>query len=94
MIAPQREAFAAVAELPRDVPVVVVEGRSASWAPVVSVDQFRGGRLVTEHLLAHGASTVWHISGPADWLEAEGREAGWRAVLHEAGIEAPAGAAR
>jgi DNA-binding LacI/PurR family transcriptional regulator len=89
VIAPEREAFAAVAELPRDVPVVVVEGRSSSWAPVVSVDQLRGGRLVTEHLLAGGASTVWHIGGPAGWLEAEGREAGWRAVLDEAGVEAP-----
>jgi DNA-binding LacI/PurR family transcriptional regulator len=89
VIAPQREAFVAVAELPRDVPVVVVEGPSASWAPVVSVDQFKGGRVVTEHLLAQGASTVWHIGGPIDWLEAEGREVGWRAVLTEAGIEPP-----
>jgi DNA-binding LacI/PurR family transcriptional regulator len=89
VIAPQREAFAAVAELPRDVPLVVVEGRSDSWAPVVSVDQFRGGRLAVEHLLARGARTVRHISGPDGWLEAEGREAGWRAVLDEAGIEAP-----
>jgi DNA-binding LacI/PurR family transcriptional regulator len=89
VIAPQREAFAAVAELPRDVPVVVVEGRTASWAPVVSVDQVQGGRIATEHLLAQGAETVWHISGPPDWLEAEGREVGWRAVLTGAGIEPP-----
>ncbi len=89
VIAPQREAFAAVAELPRDLPVVVVEGRSSSWAPVVSVDQFKGGRIVTEHLLAQGAATVWHISGPPDWLEAEGREAGWRAALTEVGVEPP-----
>ena len=89
VIAPQREAFAAVAELPRDVPVVVVEGRSASWAPVVSVDQVLGGRLVAQHLLTQGAHTVWHVGGAAGWLEAEGREAGWRAVLHEAGIEPP-----
>jgi DNA-binding LacI/PurR family transcriptional regulator len=89
VIAPQREAFAAVAELPRDVPVVVVEGRTASWAPVVSVDQVQGGRIATEHLLAQGAETVWHIGGPPDWLEAEGREVGWRAVLTEAGIEPP-----
>jgi DNA-binding LacI/PurR family transcriptional regulator len=89
VIAPQREAFAAVAELPRDVPVVVVEGRTASWAPVVSVDQVQGGRIATEHLLGQGAETVWHISGPPDWLEAEGREVGWRAVLTGAGIEPP-----
>ncbi len=89
VIAPQREAFTAVAELPRNFPVVVVEGRSDSWAPVVSVDQVRGGRLVAEHLLAQGARTVWHIAGPKDWLEAEGREAGWRAVLAEAGLEPP-----
>jgi DNA-binding LacI/PurR family transcriptional regulator len=89
VIAPQREAFAAVAELPRDVPVVVVEGRSASWAPVVGVDQVRGGRLIVEHLLAQGARSVSHISGPEGWLEAEGRETGWRAVLKEARIKAP-----
>lgn len=89
VIAPDREAFVAVAELPRDVPVVVVEGRSDSWAPVVSVDQVRGGRIVAQHLLAQGATTVWHIAGPENWLEAEGREVGWRAVLDEAGIQAP-----
>jgi len=89
VIAPQREAFAAVAELSRDAPVVVVEGRLASWAPVVGVDQVRGGRLIAEHLLAQGARSVCHIGGPEGWLEAEGPETGWRAVLKEAGIKAP-----
>jgi DNA-binding LacI/PurR family transcriptional regulator len=89
VIAPQREAFAAVAELPRDFPVVVVEGRSASWAPVVAVDQVQGARLVTEHLLAQGARNVWHVGGSLGWLEAEGRQTGWQAVLDEAGVEPP-----
>lgn len=89
IIAPQREAYEAVADLPHDVPVVMVEGRSASWAPVVSVDHVAGGRLATRHLLEQGARCVWHVGGPVDWLEAEGREEGWRAALTEAGLAAP-----
>jgi DNA-binding LacI/PurR family transcriptional regulator len=53
------------------------------------VDQELGGRLVTEHLLAAGHSTVWHVAGPGDWLEAGARVAGWRAALEEAGAEVP-----
>ena len=40
---------------------------------MVCVDQVEGARLATEHLLDLGHETVWHIRGPADWLEAEGR---------------------
>jgi DNA-binding LacI/PurR family transcriptional regulator len=89
VIAPHREAYEAVATLPHEMPIVVMEGRSASWAPVVSVDQVTGGRLVTDHLLQQGADTVWHVGGPVDWLEAEGREEGWRRALIDAGREVP-----
>ncbi len=56
---------------------------------MVCVDQVDGARLATEHLLALGHETVWHVRGPADWLEAEGRVEGWRAALARAGRAAP-----
>jgi DNA-binding LacI/PurR family transcriptional regulator len=45
--------------------------------------------LATEHLLALGHRTVWHVAGPEDWAEANDRVEGWRASLSEAGIAAP-----
>jgi DNA-binding LacI/PurR family transcriptional regulator len=89
VIAPQRDAAEAVAELPRDLPVVAVEGGSGPGFPVACVDQAEGARLVTRHMLEQGAPTVWHIAGPVDWLEAEGRVQGWRAALEQAGATVP-----
>ncbi|MFC5835653.1 LacI family DNA-binding transcriptional regulator [Nonomuraea insulae] len=89
VVAPQRSAAQALADLPLGVPTVAVEGGEAGEVSVVSVDQVEGGRLATEHLLSLGHETVWHVSGPSDWLEAEGRVAGWRAALEQAGREAP-----
>jgi DNA-binding LacI/PurR family transcriptional regulator len=89
VVAPQRSAAQALADLAVDVPAVAVEGGQAGDVAVVCVDQVEGGRLATEHLLSLGHETVWHVRGPADWLEAEGRVAGWRAALARAGRRAP-----
>ncbi len=89
VVAPQRSAAEALADLPQGVPAVAVEGEHAGEVSVVCVDQVEGARLATEHLLELGHRTVWHISGPADWLEAEGRVEGWRGVLTAAGREVP-----
>ena len=70
------------------VPLVAVEG-GAGRLPTVAVDQEKGGALATEHLLALGHSTVWHVAGPREWLEARGRERGWRDALHRAGRSLP-----
>jgi DNA-binding LacI/PurR family transcriptional regulator len=89
VIAPQRDAAEAVAELPHDLPVVAVEGDSGPGFPVVCVDQAAGARLVTRHMLEQGVPTVWHVAGPVDWLEAEGRVQGWRSELERAGVPVP-----
>ncbi|WP_331272420.1 LacI family DNA-binding transcriptional regulator [Motilibacter aurantiacus] len=89
VIAPLREAGDALAELRGKMPVVVVEGGSAPGLASVSVDQVDGGRLATRHLLEQGAETVHHVSGPADWLESEGRIAGWLEELERAGAAPP-----
>ncbi len=88
-ITPQRSHVQALAELDAPFPVVTVEGGHQLDLPGVSLDQELGARMVTEHLLAAGHSTVWHVAGPGDWLESEARTAGWRAVLEESGIEPP-----
>jgi DNA-binding LacI/PurR family transcriptional regulator len=87
VIAPLTSAREALDELPGDIPVVTVEGDPEHSSALVRVDQVLGARLATEHLLAAGHKTVWHVAGPSEWLDAQGRVAGWRAALEAAGAE-------
>ncbi len=89
VVAPQRQAAQALASVPDDIPAVAVEGGRARKVPVVSVDQVGGARLAVQHLLDLGHETVWHVAGPDDWLEAEGRLKGWRETLEAAGRRCP-----
>ncbi|NUP62972.1 MAG: LacI family DNA-binding transcriptional regulator [Nonomuraea sp.] len=89
VVAPLRAAAQALADLPAGLPAVAVEGRHQGDVSVVSVDQVAGARRATDHLLDLGHETVSHVSGPDDWLEAEGRVEGWRAALSAAGRTIP-----
>ncbi|GAA2361311.1 LacI family transcriptional regulator [Catellatospora methionotrophica] len=90
IIAPLLTAAAAAHSLPTGVPAVVVESDIAGDLPTISVDQVAGARLAVEHLLALGHETVWHLTGPRDWLEARDRVDGWRQALEAAGRRVPA----
>jgi DNA-binding LacI/PurR family transcriptional regulator len=85
VIAPHVAAAHALWDLPDDLPVVAVEAGPDEGVPVVAVDQYRGARLATEHLLNLGHQVVGHLAGPADWLEAQHRIEGWRDALADAG---------
>jgi DNA-binding LacI/PurR family transcriptional regulator len=89
VVAPQESATQALLHLPEDVPVVAAEAGPDDSVPLVAVDQVEGARLATSHLLELGHATVWHISGPADWLEAQDRVNGWRQTLEAAGVATP-----
>jgi DNA-binding LacI/PurR family transcriptional regulator len=89
VIAPLIGTVEVLPSLTRMVPLVVVESVFAPHLTTVRVDQAQGARLVTRHLLDQGASTVWHVAGPADWVEAEARVAGWREELARAGAPIP-----
>ncbi|MEV0606274.1 LacI family DNA-binding transcriptional regulator [Polymorphospora rubra] len=89
LIAPQAtEAMAFVRALPADTPVVAVENALPNVTSV-SVDQELGARMATEHLLSLGHETVYHVRGPVDWSEANGRVDGWVAALEEQGRMVP-----
>ncbi|TDO32412.1 LacI family transcriptional regulator [Paractinoplanes brasiliensis] len=89
VIAPVVSAGPALARLPEDVPLVTIDGDPERASTLVTVDQVAGARAATEHLLAAGHPTVWHISGPADWFDAAGRVRGWQEALKAAGAEQP-----
>lgn len=68
--------------------------RAAGDVPVVSLDLAREdgvapARAATEHLLALGHHTVWHLPGPQEWWSARDRLRGWREALAAAGAPEP-----
>jgi DNA-binding LacI/PurR family transcriptional regulator len=89
VIAAQADGAEALLHTPAGIPLVAVEAGPPGAVPVVAVDQFAGAVRATRHLLDLGHETVWHIAGPADFLEARQREEGWRAALREAGAQPP-----
>jgi DNA-binding LacI/PurR family transcriptional regulator len=89
VIAPHRSAVDAIGRLSRAVPVVALESEFRRDVAVVAIDQRAGARMATEHLLALGHRTVWHVAGPDDWNEARLRTAGWQQALADAGRRAP-----
>ncbi|WP_084512243.1 LacI family DNA-binding transcriptional regulator [Agromyces subbeticus] len=76
-------------ELPPDLPVVVVDSTGSDRYTVVDTDQALGARLATEHLLALGHRTVWHIAGPERSYSASRRRESWQQTLAAHGAEAP-----
>src|SRR5262249_49551934 len=71
VIAPQERGALALPHIAADIPIVAVEAGPVGSVPVVAVDQFAGAASATRHLLELGHDTVWHIAGPADWLESQ-----------------------
>jgi DNA-binding LacI/PurR family transcriptional regulator len=91
VIAPKTSAVAAVSKIraQASVPLVTVGCGTASTLTSVAVDNAEGALMATRHLLALGHRTVHHIAGPATWLDAQERIAGWRRALAEAGAPQP-----
>lgn len=89
VIAPVESANDALDDLPDDIPLVNVDGDPRRPIELVTVDQEAGAYAATTHLLAAGHRTVWHVSGPNDWFDSQGRVTGWQRALTEAGAEVP-----
>ena len=89
VIAPQQSAVDALLHPPSNVPMVAVEAGPKGSVPVVAVDQRAGATMATRHLLELRHETVWHLAGPADFLESRERLDGWRRALKRAGAPVP-----
>ena len=79
VITPQEQSAEALLHAPAgDTPLVAVEAGPTQAVPVVAIDQLAGAAMATQHLLDLGHETVWHITGPSDFLESQQRPDGWR----------------
>ncbi len=90
VIAPLTSAVVALSDWAGAVPLVAVGCGTHAPLTSVAVDNAEGAAIATRYLLGLGHETVHHIAGPASWLDAYERIAGWRLALQEAGAAEPA----
>lgn len=67
------------------IPVVYLTMQPQANIPVVSIDNYSGGRMAVSHLLEQGYRKIGHIAGPLDWWEARERMTAWKDALKDAG---------
>ena len=87
LMLPQLAPAAYEQHLPDDVPVVLLnsmpEGHDHS---ILSIDNRKGARLATRHLIDRGHECIGIITGERENCEARERLAGYRAALRTAGL--------
>jgi DNA-binding LacI/PurR family transcriptional regulator len=66
---------------------VAVASESMPGLHRISIDQYAGARLATEHLIGLGHREIRHIAGPADSMDAVERRRGWADAMREQGLE-------
>lgn len=74
----------------RDVPLVLVNRRTAGITGSVVVDDERGSRMAVEHLVALGHRQIGFLGLDADTDTARRRARGYRGAMAEAGLEVDA----
>jgi DNA-binding LacI/PurR family transcriptional regulator len=52
----------------------------------VSMDQYAGARLATEHLIGLGHRVIRHVTGPVDSMDAAERRRGWMDAMRAHGL--------
>ena len=74
------------AVLPVSLPLVTIASRiGQSGYGAITVDNYAGGKLAVEHLLAQGCARLAHISGPESNFEAQERRRGFDEAVTAAG---------
>jgi DNA-binding LacI/PurR family transcriptional regulator len=88
VVASRARILDAVAALNLRIPVVVIESSGRTTRPSLSIDQYAGAQMATEHLIALGHRDIAHVAGPGDAMDATERLRGWRDTMAEHGLVA------
>ncbi len=79
---PNGNADTIAAALANGMPTVLLHARANDGAtPFVTVDNYRGAQMITEHLMERGARNIIHVSGPKDNRDAIERRRGYKDAL-------------
>lgn len=91
LISGERDGVSVVSGIDAGVPLVAVASEPGSGPGPglhrVSIDQYAGARLATEHLIGLGHRVIRHVTGPADSMDAAERRRGWTDAMTEHGLE-------
>ena len=88
LVAGHVDALEAMQAIDLGIPLVAVDSSARSGFHSVSIDQFGGARAATDYLVGLGHTSILHVAGPADSMDARERERGWRASLSGHGLVA------
>lgn len=81
---PNSSAETMAGSLSKQLPTVLLNARAVDGhTPFVTVDNYAGARLVTEHLIERGARSIVHIAGPVSNRDASERQRGFCDVMKE-----------
>lgn len=69
------------------VPVVFLSMETQPDISIISIDNYLGATLATQHLIDQGYQRIGHISGPLEWWDTQQRKAGWQDTLKKAGLQ-------
>ncbi|MFN8412043.1 MAG: LacI family DNA-binding transcriptional regulator [Anaerolineales bacterium] len=69
------------------VPILFLAMRPRDGVSSIGTDNFHGAQMAVQHLVDCKQKKIGHISGPANWWEAEERKRGWREALMVAGLD-------
>ena len=86
IIAPRSSSVDLIKAKAEGIPTLAVTSNPNTRLLTASVDQRRGAEIAVEHLIGLGHRRIMHVAGPLDWLDALGRERGWRSALEAAGL--------
>lgn len=84
---PQFDNSETVRQMLPNIPALFIDSKSGEGQLSISLDNFAGSRLATEHLIGLGHQNILHISGPATWQDAEPRVRGYESAMISAGLK-------
>lgn len=70
-----------------DIPIIFLTMEKRTDVSIVTIDNYAGAKMATEHLISQGKKKIAHITGPLSWWEARQRKLGWETAMSEAGYE-------
>ncbi|MFC7846873.1 LacI family DNA-binding transcriptional regulator [Arthrobacter sp. NPDC057388] len=86
VIVPHQTMLKSLRSINVSVPLVAVGFGADERLTVAAVNQRAGAALAVQHLASLGHTSIAHISGPQDWMDAAARTEGWRRALQQAGL--------
>lgn len=83
---PQFDYSETVRQMLPNIPALFIDSKSGEGQLSISLDNFAGTRLATEHLIGLGHKNILHISGPSTWQDAKPRVRGYESAMLAAGL--------